>query len=124
MIGAIVSCCDDDDDDDEYREAQANHIKPIPTIYRRISNTPSYYSLNYRVLEWSVFVCVWLVLLSFVRHELRCHDLIVLPLPAGRYALFTCIASYQGSSCSVQPIVIGYFTWQWMSVLTACLLRL
>jgi len=33
----------------------------------------------------------------YIRHERSCHDLIILPLPARRYALFTSIASVDGS---------------------------
>jgi len=77
-----------------------SHTKPT----RLISNTP-YKLLQFQLLGPGVVcfcLCV-LVLLPivcfyfYIRHERRCHDWIILPLPARRYALFTCIASAAGS---------------------------
>jgi len=63
-------------------------------LQQQMKTALNYYSLNYGVPEWCVFVSVCLFLLSFVsfyfyiQHERGCRDLIILPLPAHRCALF------------------------------------
>jgi len=73
----------------------------------------NYYRLNYPVPECSVFISVWRICVLLF---LYWHELIILPLglSARRCALLTCMHDIsgrdesQGSSCFVQPIAIGY----------------